>query len=426
MDRFKFLFFLYAFPPMAGTAPKRNYRIASFISKRAKFSKIFTSIASTPEIQSQGMNIISLPVFDYRSLLRKRTADGAVPENKKTAAVTQFFIRLMNTFPVNIIAGEGGLVYFINLLRRGGKSIRQDGITHLYSSYRPFADHYAAYLLKKRYPQVYWIADFRDLIIDPHYNHILFSKRHHSFFKKIFSHANLLTTVSDGLAKHLQAYNANVITLRNGVPDDLKTPMPIPSKKFTLAYTGSMFLDKRNAEPVFKALQELFRETKIEADDIQIIYAGKDGQYWQKMAARYHFERLLTDKGIVSGDEAKRIQQQACINILLSISSDALQGVVTGKMIEYVEAGSPVLGIIRHRLDEELKEMLEELNIGSCYTDSEESMTEIINFIWKEYEYWKRSGMNRKPVNDDQLKKAYSMNWVMKPLFDALHIESIA
>src|SRR6187431_2141305 len=193
MPSFRFLFFLYYYPPVTGTAAKRNYRISNALSSSASSSIILTaSEANTAVSIPANATIKELPVLDYRMWLRRRTKDGALPESSKKSALAQWVIRLINTFPVNIIAGEGGLIYFINLLAEGKRAIKQDGITHLYSSYRPFADHYAAWWLKKRYPELIWIADFRDLIIDPHYNHVLFSEKHDAFFKNMFSSADIL------------------------------------------------------------------------------------------------------------------------------------------------------------------------------------------------------------------------------------------
>jgi hypothetical protein len=101
-----------------------------------------------------------------------------------------------------------------------------------------------------------------------------------------------------------------------------------------------------------------------------IIYAGKDGNFWKQVAEKYRLESLLDDKGIVSAVEAQQIQHDACINVLLTVSSDQLQGVLTGKMIEYFQSGSPVLGIIVGQNDPELQSILSELEIGASFLTS--------------------------------------------------------
>jgi len=411
----RFLFILYFTPPAPGTAPKRNFRILQYLSKKVERSVLFTAkYPGRPVTEIPGVDTDAVKAWDYRTFLRSKTRDGYLPEQKKSSSWKQWGIKLINTFPFSVVIGEGGLLYFIALVRKGNQVVRNEKITHLYSSFRPFTDHYVAYWLKKRNPQLTWIADFRDLIVDEHYQHIFFPKNHQSFFKKIFSTADVLTTVSDGLAVHLKEYNPNVLVVRNGIDGEIQAPPPNPSTHFTITYTGSMFLNTRNPRPVFEALKALSHKGLMVISDLRIRYAGKDSFYWQKMAADYQFENILEDHGLVTDEEARNLQQQSCINLLLTISSPELQGVLTGKMIEYFEAGSPVLAIVVGHNDPELSNLLNELEIGQSISDKKEDLNSIENFIYAEYLLWKKSGSNHKPVNREVLKKKYSMDEVMK------------
>jgi hypothetical protein len=286
----RFLFILYFTPPAPGTAPKRNFRILQYLSKKVERSVLLTAKypgRPVPEIPT--VVTYATLAWDYRTLLRSKTQDGYLPEQKKASTWKQWGIKLINTFPFSILIGEGGLMYFIAMVRKGNQVIRNEKITHLYSSFRPFTDHYVAYWLKKKNPQVTWIADFRDLIVDPHYRHLFFPKNHQSFFKKIFSTANLLTTVSDGLAVHLKDYNPNVLVVRNGIDDGIQVPNPNPSSHFAITYTGSMFLNTRNPKPVFEALKALSNKGLIVISNIRIRYAGKDSFLWAKDGGRFSF-----------------------------------------------------------------------------------------------------------------------------------------
>jgi len=415
----RFLFILYFTPPAPGTAPKRNFRIANYLAEKTERSFLFTvQYPGKPVPEIKGVELYPVKARDYRTLLRKRTEDGYLPEQKKKAVWKQWGIKLINTFPFSLWIGEGGMFYFISILKKGNQLIRDEKITHLYSSFRPFADHYIAFRLKRKNPALFWIADFRDLIIDPHYKHNLFAKKQDSFFKKIFRTADIVTTVSEGLAKKLKTYNPNVLVVRNGIDNHFQATPPIASKYFTITYTGSMFLDTRNARPLFDALKALSAKDNTVIDNIRLEYAGKDSFYWNNLAQEYHFENILVDHGLVSDDEAKRLQNESCINLLLTISSHELQGVLTGKMIEYFEAGSPVIAIVVGQNDPELKSILNELEIGESYSDTPEDLKSIEDFIYTEYLLWKKTGMNHKPVNIDVLMKKYSMDEVMQGLLD--------
>jgi hypothetical protein len=134
------------------------------------------------------------------------------------------------------------------------------------------------------------------------------------------------------------------------------------------------------------------------------------------MAADFHFENILEDHGLVTDEEARTLQQQSCINLLLTISSPELSGILTGKMIEYFQAGSPVLAIVSGQNDDELSKLLNELEIGNSYSDQQTELAKIEDFLFREYSFWKKTGMNRKPVNVEMLKRKYSMDKVMAEL----------
>jgi hypothetical protein len=106
--------------------------------------------------------------------------------------------------------------------------------------------------------------------------------------------------------------------------------------------------------------------------------------------------------------------------LLLTVSSDALQGVLTGKMIEYFEAGSPVLAIVVGQNDPELQAILHELEIGNTFSDQHQDLAGIKKFVLTEYNAWKATSRNRKPVSIDILKSKYSQEHTMKPLVEAL------
>ncbi len=413
----RFLFLLYHYPPPLGISTNRNYRIASEISKKADFSLIFTS----SNAKSNDLALIQIiPTFDYRQLVKKKNKSGSISDKNKKSVWFQRMIKLMNTFPFSILISEGGPVYLVNVVLKGSKAIRKNHITHLYSSFRPFADHFAAFILKGMYPEVYWIADFRDLPVDPFFNHIYFKGIQKKIFRRVFKRANLLTTVSDGLALQLKEYNNKVIALKNGITDFPADFIPVASPLFTIVYTGSMYLDKKNALPLFRSLKELIEEKKIEKEKTNIIYAGKDSFYWKDMASLFDFNSMLEVKGNLSVEEVMQLQKKACINLLLTISSDELTGILTGKMIEYFESGSPVLAIVVNQIDPELENYLQELQIGKSFSDRDNDLSGIKEFILQEYLLWQKSGMNRKPVNVEVLKNKYSADATMKPLFDLI------
>jgi len=415
------LCFLYYFPPMPGSAPKRNFRIISGLAPYFERIQIITShkITDTNNLPND-CEVTSTKPLDYRSLLTSVSSVGFIEEKNKKNSVARFVVKVLNSFPFNILFGEGGSAYWLRNYFKGVRLIHETGITHLYSSFRPITDHFTAYMLKLRFPHLFWIADFRDLIIDPHYQQQIFPKIDHFIYKKIFRRANIITTVSEGFAINLKKYNSNSISVMNGVDDFSNFPAAVKNEYFKIVYTGSMFLNERNAEPLFAAIKELIANGRINSNLVQIIYAGKDAYEWQDWADKYELTSLLKLKGMLSGYDAIQLQNDSNINVLLTIASSELQGILTGKLVEYLTAGNPILAIIKGSSDIYLNEIFLKLDAGLVATDDYNSIQSISKFILKYYNEWKISGSNSKIINESILQEEFSMKYLLKPLIDQL------
>jgi hypothetical protein len=182
-----FFLFSTSLPLLRVLHPKEIFVFYNIFPNTANIPFYFTAkIPGKPKIEIPNVVTYAIDAFDYRRILRRNNETGYLPEQQKSAGWKQWGIKFINTFPVNILLGEGGLFYVNSILKKANTLIRQEKITHIYSSFRPFADHYIAYRLKKKNPSLTWIADFRDLIIDPHYVHHLFAKKQEQYYKKIF------------------------------------------------------------------------------------------------------------------------------------------------------------------------------------------------------------------------------------------------
>ena len=60
--------------------------------------------------------------------------------------------------------------------------------------------------------------------------------------------------------------------------------------------------------------------------------------------------------------------------------------------------------------------MLEGLEIGKSFSDQAGDLIQIEDFIFEEYENWRKTKCNRKPVNPEVLKEQFSIVNTMKPL----------
>jgi glycosyltransferase involved in cell wall biosynthesis len=446
-SKHRLLCLLYYFPPIKSIAVNRNWGVIRHL--QPYFSDIFVFTTQNNRLlpqevrDTEGVYISEMPTFDYRTLtawLRPNRAEMHHNEGAKSNPIVRFAIRLLDSFPFNLLFHEGGIIYSFIGFWRAAQLIRKEKITHIYSSFRPMSDHFTAHLLKILFPNLVWIADFRDLHIDPLYQMPLVQPFQHWCNKRLLRRANLVTTVSEGLAIHLRRYHPNVYALRNGVYLDNQKEFELRSQKedpsvsttsnnlnfpkFTFAYTGSMWIDERNPSLLLKIIQDLSNEGIMSAKNTQIVYAGKDTAVWQSWITKYNLDTFFNSYGLVSSQKAVDIQTEAHVNILLTSALPNYGGVLTGKFFEYLAACNPILVLINGAQDIEFEQIVTHLDAGIvAYNDRSEK--ELRAFILNLFNEFQATGKVKPTIRRERLEE---LSWeaTMAKLADKLNLTAVA
>lgn len=401
----------YYFPPVHSIGALRNYYIYRECRKRMGAVRVLTTtnreILGREPMPVEESDVISCSTFDYRRLFNMLSSrkKAHFSETSKPGFL-RWAMRLNHSFPFNLLMGEGGLVYILAAYLKGSRIIREEGVTHLWSSYMPYADHMIAYLLKRRFPQLHWTADFRDLHVDPVRRHVLWPEFQRWCNRQILSKADLVTTVSEGLALRLRELHPNVHVLHNGIDPDLLQAgeaESAPAETFTITYTGSVYRNRQDPGILLATLSDLIQNNRIDRSKIRLVYAGKDGEMWLAWMKAYGLEDLLNDCGLISRQEALALQRRSCLNLLLSWSAPEISGVLTGKLYEYLAAGRPILALLNGPPDEEFDLLFARWKAGLVVSDSPQSHAALSDFIMKLYREWSWTGRVESPICRDQL-----------------------
>ena len=413
MDERGILFIAYYFPPLQSIGVWRNYFLANEASFH--FEKVFVSgqkiskvTVFNDQILKQFERIENI-VIDYRTIFQKKD-NISFKEDLKKNFVSQIFIKLINSFPFNLIIGEGGFLYIFHSLYQLNKLIKTEQIQYIYSSYRPMSDHVIAYWLKKLHPQLIWTADFRDLPFDPLYKNYFWEALQKWVLRRLLKSANLITSFTNGIAIGLKSYTPHsTFVLENGF-FNLSAPIKKISQnpKFTIQYTGSLFLNERNPGPLLEVLRELLLEKEIDANAILLKYAGKDSGLWKQKIEDYQLSSITETLGLISNSEAKSLQVASHINVILTSSHAEYKGILTGKFFEYVLAGRPIICLVNGTKDIELEEIFQKYNLGLVIYDNLESKFLLKQFILKLYSKQKVYGEGNWTI-DPEIFNAY--NW---------------
>lgn len=214
----------------------------------------------------------------------------------------------------------------------------------------PHSMHLIALEIKKNF-DIPWIADFRDpwTQID-FYDKLRLTrwadKRHHKLEKKVLQNADHVVTVSPGCASDLVIIaGKKVEVIYNGFDhEDFEFNRPALDDTFTITHFGSFNKD-RNPHSLWKALNELagandqfrklLRIQLIGQTDASVINSIKENNLSANLELMDHLPHQ---------DGLQKISKS---QVLLLPINDApnVQGILTGKMFEYLAIQRPILAI---------------------------------------------------------------------------------
>lgn len=409
----KLLIQSYKFPPVHVVGAQRLFHFYHFL--QTYFSEIHAITTDNQkrfirdealQVNTENVNIVATK--DMRTwLLNKGKQSAFLDSTERNYVRSVKFAKLYHAFPFVYVTGDGGRTYIKQSYQRAVELIKAHDITHILTSFRPWADHIVAYRLKKRFPHLVWIADFRDLAIDPVRGGSWWPALQHRYQRKLLKRADIVSTVSDGLAKRLAKDAKKVVVVRNGLnklPAQLMTA-PL-SSKFTITYTGSIYPSMQSTDLLFSVLRELLDHHEINPADLQLQYAGKDSDLWQHWVRAHSLAHFNEDHGLLSIKEATDLQKNSQINLLLSWSAENYGGIMTAKLADYLLAARPIIALLNGPEDEEMTRVVEHTGGGKVFAShNTEDKERLRTFIIDAYRTWQFSGALPWQLNVSELKQ---------------------
>jgi len=213
----------------------------------------------------------------------------------------------------------------------------------------PHSMHLIALGLKKRFPHLRWIADWRDPWTNIDFYHQLkltarADRKHHRLERVVLTTADVNVAVGWTMAAELDALGARrteVIT--NGWDQaDLPSPPPPVDDAYSLVHVGSMTAS-RDIPQLWPLLAERCRADPAFGDKLVLRFVGPVDQQVLANIERTGLANKVERVGSVDHALAMREMARARV-LLLSVNDSAnAKGVLTSKVFEYLATGRPIL-----------------------------------------------------------------------------------
>ena len=358
----KVLIITYYWIPSGGAGVQRWVKFAKYLRQYGWEPIIYTP--KNPEYPSidhsfekdipTDITVLKTPIWEpynvYRNLTGKKNQAinaGFISENKKQGWKDKLSIWIRGNF----LIPDPRRFWIKPSIRFLSDYLNENPVDAIITTGPPHSMHLIGMGLKKSFPLLPWVADFRDpwTNID-FYKDLnltwLADKIHHKLEREVIQNADTVLVVSRGMEEEfapMKPKKLQVIT--NGYDEsDVQVGTLALDGRFSISHIGTLNA-ARNPRIVWKVLSEICAENVDFKKDLQIQLVGKVDFSVLEDLQSYGLQEQLLKIDYLSHSEAIAKQNSSQVLMLLINQSGNAKGILTGKFFEYLAAKRPILAV---------------------------------------------------------------------------------
>ncbi|WP_332021886.1 glycosyltransferase [Kaistella sp.] len=257
----------------------------------------------------------------------------------------------------------------------------------------PHSMHLIGLELKKEFPNLKWIADFRDPWTQiSYYKHLKLTrssdKKHRDLEARVFKTADITLATSYTDAENFRKKGANAVCITNGFDREAKSEAKREAKReaknFTISYVG-VLEQLRNPEVLWKVLNDIIAENPDFKSDFELKFVGRVDDKILSEIENSALKNSLSNLGYLSHSKANAEMQNSDVLLMTNFPDDSSKGIIPGKIFEYLATGKPILSFGPQ--DSDVKRILFETHAGKHF--SYQDAASLKEFILNQYQNWK-------------------------------------
>ena len=391
----KVLIITYYWPPMGGGGVQRWLKTTKYLREFDWEPIIFTTENAEVSIHDEslledipdGIEIIKVPIWEpfrlYRSLTGQKGEKinpGFLQKKKGNSFLQNISIWIRGNFFIP----DAKKFWYRPSVKKLSSYLLKNKVDAIVSTGPPHTTHLIAQKIANRF-SIPWLADFRDpwTNID-FYDKLKLTmwadKKHRRLERNVLTNASKIITVSKSWANDLLNISGiNPIVINNGFDStDFKNAGKLPlDVKFSITHAGSLNKD-RNPFILWKVLEELVKVNSDFASNLEIKLIGPI-DITVKEALKKH--NLMQYTRLIDSLPHKEVIPHLITSqvLLLPLNNvPNIEGIIPGKMYEYLGALRPIICI--GDIDGDAAEIIYETQTGSVvgFSDKNKLKKEVL------------------------------------------------
>lgn len=413
------LIITYYWPPSGGGGVMRWLKMSKYLPDWGWQPVIYTPENPDPSVLDRSLTeeihpateVLTQPIWEPYRLFRKLSGKsknssfkaGYISEASRGGWKEQLAVFIRGNF----LIPDPRLFWIKPSVAFLSGYLSKNRIDLIVSTGPPHSMHIIGLRLKKLFPDIPWLADFRDPWTEIDFYHRLkltplADALHRRLEKKVLQKADVVTTVSPFLQKSTARIAGRPVeVIYNGFdPADFEEERPPSPEKFIIAHFGSFNRD-RNPEVLWQVLSGLCDEDEGFAAHLQIMLIGQVDETVINSIRHWKLEKKLKLAGHLDHRSGLSLLQTARVLLLPLNDTPTVKGILPGKMYEYMALKRPILAIGPE--DGDYTSILTETNTGAvCDANNPQS---IRKYLMKMYAGFKSGYIKSAPVDLEKFSR---------------------
>lgn len=360
MAQKRVLIITYYWPPSGGSGVQRWVYFSKYLKRLGVEPVILTvdpayatypSLDDSLEKEVEGIEVIRTKSFEPLQLYSKMTTGNkqtGVPYGAVDTKGKSLFQKMSAFVRGNIVLPDARKYWKRYAYSAALDLINKGAIDLIISTGPPHSTHLIAQALKK-HTGLPWIADFRDPWTEVFYNKDLYRtnwaiRKDEKMEKGVIQAADAVLCVSAYTAELVQAKTTDpkkVSTIINGYDHELFQRIPANTySDFTITYVG--YLGRHHAYQLFVDGISAVAQRLIDGQRLSLRLAGRiDTAILEQLEAIPNC--TVVYEGVVDHEAAIAMIKGADLLLISIPVSSYSKGIITGKLMEYIATGNPIL-----------------------------------------------------------------------------------
>jgi glycosyltransferase involved in cell wall biosynthesis len=353
----KVLIITYYWPPSGGAGVQRWLKFSKYLPENGWQPIIYTPENPDFAIQDDSLlgdvaketQVLKTKIWEpyglYKKLIGKKgestNAGFLEGENKNWKQQLSIFVRGNMFIPDPRVFWVNSSVKYLT------KYLKENQVDAIVSTGPPHSMHLIALGLKKRMPDLKWIADFRDPWTEiDFYKDLQLTKwadnKHHKLEKEVVTSADKVITVSQNWAKNLETnHKRKVEVITNGFDHEDFSKLDKEGKdNLLIVHLGSMNKD-RNPMFFWEAIADMAELNH----DLKVELIGNIDKSVKATIVELSIENKVKHTPYLAHKAALKKAKQATFLLLPINDTPNLKGIIPAKLFEYLALKIPIICI---------------------------------------------------------------------------------